>query len=576
MMYNLFTLFLSLFTLLTISAQTSFCPEDPPLNPFLADSPWPTYHRNNYRQSSTCLMGPTSKDELRVKVRSQLKGGTSPWTYFSEKYPNGQRVLLQSNSSHVFKLIDEGNAIVAVDSLRIDFDVFTSFGWNFLLTKDKVWFTYNPRKDASTILYKLTDKDKTDPYSKIKLVDELDLGDFGINRTQHFSLNYRGEIVFNSENDEAAGHATIGVISQDFKLLDTLRYSTEKGEITHHNAFPVDEFNSFFITTSKRLIKFSWDGNDLTLDWEIAYDFVGDGPTGTFAEGSGTTPTLMGWGDANDKLVVMSDGHARNNLVGFWREIPADWEGIPGKDIRFAGSIEIPAARSFNNTFQSIENSPTVFGYSVGIAQFNGFLGYDCENIKGVQRIDWNTEANKFEVVWVNREINMNGILTYSKGSNLVYSSGKEEDCNYYYYGLNWDSGELELRKRLGPQGTLFNDPFYDGGNNSIIDEDGNIYFAGGASLVKVENKANTTSSEALSPTNFIVKPNPARNLIYLDFPDKKPFQLTIYNTLGQVVLNRQQKRHFIKVADLPAGLYSVVVQIPARTGKYVSKFLKR
>ena len=387
-----------------------------------------------------------------------------------------------------------------------------SFGWNFLLAKDKTWFTYDPKYDPEenqfTKLIKLGDVDPQDSRSEIQKVGEVSFGDFGINKVQHFSMNYRGQIVFNSDNDVDKLRGTVGVISQDLQLLDTLQFVTTADEITNHNAFPIDEKNSFYITTNKRLIKFDWDGTELSIDWEAPYDFVNDGPVGTFAEGSGTTPTLIGWGVDNDKLVVMSDGHAKNNLVAFWRELPAGWTGVPGMDIHFADSIQLPAARTFSQQFQSIENSPTAYGYDIAIAQFNGFLGYDCDNLKGVQKIRWDTQNNEFNVQWVNEEINMNGVLTYSQGSNIVYGSGKEEDCNYYYYGLDWETGELAFRRVLGPEGTLLNDPFYDGGNNNIIDEEGNIYFAGGASLVKLEVDRNPTSNAPLLEEDFSMYPN--------------------------------------------------------------------
>ena len=177
-MKPLFLLCLIFFGAFPLFAQTTYCPDDPPLNPFLADSPWPIYHRNNYAQASTCLTGPQPGDSLTVRVRRKIKGATSPWTYLSETYPNGERVLYQSNATHVFKFIDTGNEITAIDSLRIDFDQLTSFGWNMLLGKDKIWYTYDPKYDAdgsqSTKLYKLTDADTSDPYSDIIAVDTFD------------------------------------------------------------------------------------------------------------------------------------------------------------------------------------------------------------------------------------------------------------------------------------------------------------------------------------------------------------------------------------------------------------------
>ncbi|QCX01566.1 T9SS type A sorting domain-containing protein [Aggregatimonas sangjinii] len=563
-------------------AQTSFCGEDPPNNPFLADSPWPTYHRNSYRQASTCLRGPEKGDSLNVKARANLNGGTSPWVYLSEKYPEGERVLLQSNTTHVFKFLDNGSEIVTIDSLRIDFDPVQSFGWNFLLTKNKTWFTYDPKYDPDndryTRLFKLSDADTSDPYSDIVVLDTLNFGDFGVNRVQHFGINYEGHIVFNSDNDTENGFGTVGVISQDFEVLDTFRFPTDPDEITNHNAFPIDEDNSFFITTNKRIIKFDWDGESVSIDWEAAYDFVGDGPTGTFAEGSGTTPTFLGWGAGNDKLVVMSDGHAKNNLVAFWREIPSDWEPIPGTDPHYAGRIELPAAVSFNNLFQSIENSPTAYGYDIAIAQFNGFLGYECDNIKGVQKVSWDTESNSWNIAWVNSEVNMNGVLTYAAGSNLVYSSGKESDCNYYFYGLNWDTGELEVRLLLGPEGSFTADTYYDAGNNCIIAENGDVYFPGGSSLVKVEivQRAETSPEPEPEPVEMevLVYPVPSTQVINISFPeDSSVTEVSVFTYAGKFVETSTLMDNSFNVGNLASGLYFLSYEMEGRT--HIKKFIR-
>ncbi|MEL6845710.1 MAG: hypothetical protein AAFP02_21095, partial [Bacteroidota bacterium] len=327
--------FLLLLTLV-VQAQTSFCPDDPPLNPWLADSPYPIYHRNNYAQASSCLTGIQPGDSVVVRYREEIAGSTSPWIYFSDLYPSGERVILYSNSTHVFKFIDTGSELLAIDSVRIDFDALRSVGYNFLLSKNKTWFSYDPDYDPAnneyTRLFKLTDADTTDPYSEIVVLDTFNMGDYGINKVGAYSLNYSGQIVFNSHADPANGWATTGIIDQNFNLLDTFRYTLFPDEEVHHNSIAIDEDNAYYIVTTHRMMQFTWDGIQLAIGWTALYDFVKDGPTGNFANGSGTTPTLIGWGSGNDKLVLVADGHASNNLVAFWREIPAGWTGLPGQD----------------------------------------------------------------------------------------------------------------------------------------------------------------------------------------------------------------------------------------------------
>jgi hypothetical protein len=479
-----------IFCLVMLAAQAQGQSTDfPPENPHFANTFWPTIHANNYRQQNTKYAGPTSQDVIRIKTITGLKGGTSCWTHFSEPYPNGQRVILQSNATHFYKILEEKDGFRVIDAFQIDKDWLKSFSWNFLIAKNNVWFTYdpkyNPKKKEFSKIYKLTDAEKGNPMSKIKLLKTYDFGDIG--RIQMFALNYNGEIMFYSDNDKGKRDIVVGVLSQDFELLGLLKIKSEAGEIAGHNMFPVDENNSMYFQTTKRLVKVDWKNSKLSIGYQARYDFVGDGPTGRWAEGSGTTPTLLGFGEGNDQLVVMSDGHSQNNLVGFWRTLPKDWKGIAGQDVHFAGKIAIPMARKFSNLFQSIENSPCAYGYDIGIAQFNGFLGQKSPTVKGVQRIGWSPQKRQFEVKWVNDKINMNGVLTYSKGSNMVYGSGLEDDCQYFYYGLDWATGELKLKVLLGKSCKKLANPFDDGGNANVISENGEIYFAGGASIIKLE-----------------------------------------------------------------------------------------
>ncbi len=572
--FCLIILLISTFT--DICSQTSFCSEDPPLNPWLADSPYPIYHRNSYGQASTCLESFLPEDEVQLKVRRDITGGTSPWVYLSDKYPNGERTILYSNSTHVFKFIDNGESLLAIDSFRLDFNTLTSNGYNHLLSKDRIWFSYEPSYDPEegkySELYKFSDQDTSDPYSKIVLLDEFNFGDYGINRVNMYNLNYNGEIVWYSEKDPETGLAYAGVIDQDFNLLDTFSFVALPDERVNHNSISVDEENSFYIVTSRRLIQFAWDGENLSIGWQAEYDFVNDGPTGNFAYGSGTTPTLMGWGAGNDKLVVVADGHAQNNLVAFWRVLPEGWTGIPGRPLHFADEVAIPNAQSFSNLFQSIENSPTAFGYEIAIAQFNGFLGYECTNLKGVQKFRWNTSQDKFELEWTNDEVNMNGVLCYSSGSNMVYGTGKEEDCKYYYYGLDWNSGEIAVRFSLGTEEMFPDDPFYDQGVNHIIDEDGSIYYSGSRSLVKLERiEASNTTQIQLNDKAFFY-PNPSSGDLFIKDTDYE--DISIFDIQGNLILNydhsRKGRYHLSLLND---GIY--FVQIRKEKNISVQKLIK-
>ncbi len=560
------------------TGQTSFCPDDPPQNTWLAESPYPIYHRNSYGQASTCLMGIQPGDSVAIQMRRDITGGTSPWIYLSEIYSTGESVILYSNSTHVFKLIDDGTDLIAIDSFRLDFNTLSSNGYNHLLTKNKTWFsyepTYDPANDEYSQLFKFSDADTTNPYSPIVVLDTFDFGDYGINRVNMYNINYDGQIVWYSEKDPDLNIAYAGVIDQDFNLLDTLVFDALPDERINHNSISVDEHNAFYIVTSHRLIQFAWDGTALTIGWQAEYDFVNDGPVGNFAYGSGTTPTLLGWGEGNDQLVVVADGHANNNLIAFWRELPMGWTGISGMPLHFADSIAIPNAQSFSNLFQSIENSPTAYGYDIAIAQFNGFLGYDCDNLKGVQKFSWDTLNNQFDLEWVNDAVNMNGVLCYSSGSNLVYGTGKEDDCNYYYYGLDWNTGEVDLKLLLGMEEDFPDDPFYDQGVNHIIDEQGNIYFSGSRSLVKLKRFPQLVSTNNPINSSFKNYPNPTNGLLHFEQANLNNCQIEMYSISGQKISNWTiHDPATINISALQNGMYYLMLRQEDRV--VVEKIIK-
>ena len=82
--------------------------------------------------------------------------------------------------------------------------------------------------------------------------------------------------------------------------------------------------------------RFVWKGEKLSTDekdgaWESGYEWTPDEKAlaaGVISRGSGTAPTLMGFGDDPDKLVVIADAaDAGTNAVAFWRDnIPADFK----------------------------------------------------------------------------------------------------------------------------------------------------------------------------------------------------------------------------------------------------------
>ena len=71
--------------------------------------------------------------------------------------------------------------------------------------------------------------------------------------------------------------------------------------VHHGETFVVDEKNGIYVVTSRRMVKFVWNGEKLSTEekdgaWESGYEWTPDEKAlaaGAISRGSGTTPTLI-------------------------------------------------------------------------------------------------------------------------------------------------------------------------------------------------------------------------------------------------------------------------------------------
>jgi len=263
------------------------------------------------------------------------------------------------------------------------------------------------------------------------------------------------------------------------------------------NGIAIDE-KRIYVTTSKHMYGLAWDGESLSADevrggWKSAYDVMPEGEAlklGAASHGSGTTPTLMGFGDDEDHLVVISDGHPDGaQLVAFWRDaIPADFSQKPGtRSRRIAGQIRIPDART------TIEASPVAYGYGVIVIDStypepapvpfplsiipNALLaGVTREAPRGMHKFDWLPDEDRFVLDWTLDYVDNTDWMPpgVSPHTGLAYIAHKENG-RYEYQGIDWDTGELVARWRFPDDSIRWNTW---GGMTSFL-EDGDLLLGG-------------------------------------------------------------------------------------------------
>ncbi|WP_435417908.1 hypothetical protein WAB17_13735 [Parerythrobacter aurantius] len=460
--------------------------DDSPVNPALADSSWPIFHRNTYAQAAGSLPAPRPNDRLVAQRQDSAPGGTSPWTVLGTTYDDGSQPVWGSTRKGVVKHLlraEKFEQIGFVDLSRGWFE----FDWNLAVLADGNVLTTNRRRNSYVLVGDARPEcPECDPVAKRQIAIPKDIGEI----TVHFTVAYDGTLIGLLEKSRL-----VAVDLATGKVKATFDMGLAASDVSFHNAFPIDETGRLILASQEAVTAVDWTGQTFRRAWTASYDFRGPGCTapkrasklrevlkvarGETCTGSGTTPTLLG--DPQSGVMITVDGHApQNNLVAFWRgDIPADWKGLPGLDRRVAGLIALPRSSPEGKGFTA-ENSPAVLGNSVFVAQWAGFKP-GCDAPRGVQRVDWDKNARRFRLVWVNEKAHFNGVPTASLSSGLVFGVGRGDDCRYHYRGLDIVSGAISLDLPLS-DGAEYNDQ----GNQHTVAADRSILFASEKGLVRI------------------------------------------------------------------------------------------
>jgi hypothetical protein len=480
------------FALLSLVAASATA--QPPRNPALADSPWPVFHHDSYASASTLLRGPEPGDRIAVQTIPTDLAGASPWTLFSARYRDGSRAVYGATLRGVYKARIDGAAFDMID-------VWEPMRWRGFLASASVMYNIAVLRDGALVVpdprrrrfYRLVDRDAGNSRSPLRLDATFTMPDAVPGQAAQMNIAPDGSVIALTDR------GWLIAIAPDFRSYRSFDLSAGGGDLEGHNAFPIDEDGNIYIVSWRSLTKIRWSGSDFRIVWRAPYDFLGPGcanrrPQGSMLEvmrvlrggtctGSGTTPTLVG-SPGDDRLVVVTDGHQpSNNLVAFWRDAPpADWRPLPGQDARVAGIARLPYATPLGDGF-SVENSPAALGYDVYVAQWGG-IDPRCDQPRGVQMVRWLPRERRLAVVWSNPDVAMNGVITASAGSNLIYSSGRI-GCTYTFFGLDRLTGAVRIRQPLGNDAM-----FVDGGNNISLNDDRSLVYGSGRGIVRLRPDA--------------------------------------------------------------------------------------
>lgn len=268
------------------------------------------------------------------------------------------------------------------------------------------------------------------------------------------SLTYDGKLI-------VVGSRSATIFNRSFGApLSSVTFSADE-DIT--NSIAVDENNGIYIVTNKQMHKLVWTGTTLSQNaadgaWSCPYP-TGDTYPTLFGEGSGSTPTLMGFGTDADKLVVITDGKKRMSLIAFWRnEIPAGFTN------RIAGQIPVTCGLPESTEYIQSDQSVVVNNYGAFVVN-NVSLDQPGAGIPdilargpilaspiGVERFEWNPTTHSWSSVWARADISSNSMIpAYSQASGMVYVNGYYKNGNgWEVTGLNWNTGQTQHQTIFG------------------------------------------------------------------------------------------------------------------------------
>lgn len=501
----------------------------PPQNPFLADSQNAMAHGRPDQQDNVPWRGPQGPTEVLDDAAIQYAwlGPCHFGGYTSGEYADGKRVIWSNGRQTIAKLdydtlevlaeleldapegrtpqaaldvnlrgLDEKEGWEAIEhAIGLSLAFMTGLdGVYALLDRDHTFFL--GRKDHA-VAY--VDADPTDRASAVVERGRWDKPDHIEGFFVGINITHDGWLVMTTD------HGWVVVLKRDFSEYRAVQirgaadvaaeYCAKMAEERGHTGYGwvrtsvcCDDDGGIYVSSNDHHHKLRWLGDRLSLDeadgaWTIPYRNGG----GT---GSGTTPSLVGFGDDPHKFVVIGDGDEVVNITYIWRdEIPDDWEQLPDAPHRRIAGIGPAHMGDPDRAAIQTEQSITCSGYGAmtvnnepasipdgiparGARMLCFMLGHKPEYTpRGMHKYEWNPTERRLEQAWVNRDIaSPNAVPFVAEESGLVYTCGVR-DGQWTIEAADWATGSSQFHYVLG--GSQFNTV----GAGITVDEDGRLLF---------------------------------------------------------------------------------------------------
>jgi hypothetical protein len=504
-----------------LASQSLMAFNMPPANPYLADSNYAMAHADPAQQDALPQAGPggptktLSADDIQYVHTGPGFFGIAT----SGEYADGKRVFWGNGLDRIVKLDYDTHEVLA-EYFFPGTERYTAERADEAIAKfddsnDGIFALYDAYQEAQKLrnlsnLYTLLDSDHVYYVgSKTGLITAYGDAEPGVSgsaiiKLREFQLpaeatgpimglamSYDGWLITATE------HGYMAAISRDFKEHHLIRIKHSEGAQAKatkptgygwiRNAYAIDDDGGIYIASQEHMHKVVWTGSGLSTDeaegaWTAEY-------LNDWGHGTGATPSLMGFDD-EDQFVVITDGQPQMNVVLFWRNgIPPTWEQLDGApNRRIAGQAKVTMGDDSLTRIQS-EQSVVVAGYGALVVNNHprnipwylpeqaatllvSFLGSNPEyQPYGVQKFAWNPHTKSFGEAWVNKAVSSpSTVPIVGVGSNTTYLIGAR-DNQWTLEAMDWDTGKSLFHYVIG--GQRYNVLF----SGTLIDMDGRIHY---------------------------------------------------------------------------------------------------
>jgi hypothetical protein len=326
---------------------------------------------------------------------------------------------------------------------------------------------------------------------------------FGADLNLGMGMTFNGFLVLNT-----VGGKIITLDPKTLKVIDTFAVKGDDELFLNGIATSEEADNgAVYVASNHTMYRLVVDASGKIHDdeasgaWAAAYDRGIRLDAVKIADGTGSTPTLQGFGENDDKLVVITDGAQKMRMVAFWRDqMPANWKQKPGtlspriadqQVVEMGPGIETvqseQSVASFGNYAFVVNNiidkdAPYLAKDSTYVTMLNGATR---PGPRGVAMFSWDNQAHAWKQLWKRTDVSSISIVPMiSGGGRMAIIDGYFADkwSERYQIGMDLDSGKTVLKIHTG------SDPRFNGMYSAIkVDEHGAIMYGMAFGLVRLD-----------------------------------------------------------------------------------------